>query len=62
MDITVLKIRVDKVVKNIATYIMSGVTLEGKMRFLESRQVKISHETPNRITLPFLNASHDMHI
>ena len=30
MDATVLKIRVDRVVKNIAAYIMLGVTLEGK--------------------------------
>ncbi len=30
MDATVLKIRVDRVVKNIAVYIMLGVTLEGK--------------------------------
>jgi len=30
MDATVLKIRVDRVVKNIACYIMLGVTLEGK--------------------------------
>ncbi len=30
MDATVLKIRVDRVVKNIVAYIMLGVTLEGK--------------------------------
>ena len=30
MDATVLKIRVDRVVKNIAAYIMLGITLEGK--------------------------------
>jgi len=30
MDATILKIRVDRVVKNIACYIMLGVTLEGK--------------------------------
>ena len=30
MDATVLKIRIDRVVKNIACYIMLGVTLEGK--------------------------------
>ena len=30
MDATVLKIRVDRVVKNIATYIMLGISLDGK--------------------------------
>lgn len=30
MDATVLKIRVDRVVKNIAAYLMLGITLEGK--------------------------------
>lgn len=34
MDATVLKIRVDRVVKNIAAYIMLGVTLEGKKEIL----------------------------
>jgi transposase-like protein len=34
MDATVLKIRVDRVVKNIATYIMIGVTLEGKKEII----------------------------
>ena len=35
MDATVLKIRVDRVVKNIAAYIMLGITLEGKKEILE---------------------------
>lgn len=30
MDATVLKIRVDRVVKNVAAYIMLGITLDGK--------------------------------
>ena len=34
MDATVLKIRVDRVVKNIACYIMIGVTLEGKKEII----------------------------
>lgn len=34
MDATVLKIRVDRIVKNIAAYIMLGVTLEGKKEIL----------------------------
>lgn len=34
MDATVLKIRVDRVVKNIAAYIMLGVTLEGKKEII----------------------------
>ena len=34
MDATVLKIRVDRVVKNIAAYIMIGVTLEGKKEII----------------------------
>ena len=34
MDATVLKIRVDRVVKNIAAYIMLGITLEGKKEIL----------------------------
>lgn len=34
MDATVLKIRVDRVVKNIATYIMLGVTIEGKKEII----------------------------
>ena len=34
MDATVLKIRVDRVVKNVAAYIMLGVTLEGKKEIL----------------------------
>ncbi|PIF03734.1 MAG: IS256 family transposase, partial [Arcobacter sp.] len=34
MDATVLKVRVDRVVKNIAAYIMLGVTLEGKKEIL----------------------------
>ena len=34
MDATVLKIRVDRVVKNIAAYIMLGITLEGKKYIL----------------------------
>ena len=34
MDATVLKIRVDRVVKNIAVYIMLGITLEGKKEIL----------------------------
>jgi len=34
MDATVLKIRVDRVVKNIAAYIMLGITLEGKKEVL----------------------------
>ncbi|MCG3686675.1 IS256 family transposase [Arcobacter lacus] len=34
MDATVLKIRVDRVVKNIAAYIMLGVTLDGKKEIL----------------------------
>jgi len=34
MDATVLKIRVDRVVKNIAVYIMLGVTLEGKKEII----------------------------
>jgi transposase-like protein len=34
MDATVLKIRVDRVVKNIAAYIILGVTLEGKKEIL----------------------------
>jgi transposase-like protein len=34
MDATVLKIRVDRVVKNIACYIMLGVTLEGKKEII----------------------------
>ena len=34
MDVTVLKIRVDRVVKNIAVYIMLGVTLEGKKEII----------------------------
>ena len=31
---TVLKIRIDRVVKNIAAYIMLGITLEGKKEIL----------------------------
>ncbi len=34
MDATVLKIRVDRVVKNIATYIMLGITMEGKKEII----------------------------
>lgn len=34
MDATVLKIRVDRVVKNIAAYIMLGVTLDGKKEII----------------------------
>ncbi len=34
MDATVLKIRVDRVVKNIAVYIMLGITLEGKKEII----------------------------
>ena len=34
MDATVLKIRVDRVVKNIACYIMLGVTIEGKKEII----------------------------
>ena len=34
MDATVLKIRVDRVVKNIAAYIMLGVTIEGKKEII----------------------------
>lgn len=34
MDATVLKIRVDRVVKNIAAYIMLGITVEGKKEIL----------------------------
>ncbi len=34
MDATVLKIRVDRVVKNIAAYIMLGITLEGKKEIM----------------------------
>ena len=34
MDATILKIRVDRVVKNIAAYIMLGITLEGKKEIL----------------------------
>jgi len=32
MDATVLKIRVDRIVKNIAAYIMLGISLEGKCK------------------------------
>ena len=34
MDATVLKIRVDRVVKNVAAYIMLGITIEGKKEIL----------------------------
>jgi len=34
MDATVQKIRIDRVVKNIAAYIMLGVTLEGKKEII----------------------------
>jgi transposase-like protein len=34
MDATVLKIRVDRVVRNIAAYIMLGITLEGKKEII----------------------------
>ena len=34
MDATVLKIRIDRVVKNIAAYIMLGITLEGKKEII----------------------------
>ena len=34
MDATVLKIRIDRVVKNIAAYIMLGITLDGKKEIL----------------------------
>jgi len=34
MDATILKIRVDRVMKNIASYIMLGVTLEGKKEII----------------------------
>ncbi|RXJ67938.1 IS256 family transposase [Halarcobacter ebronensis] len=34
MDATVLKIRVDRVVKNIAAYIMLGITLDGKKEII----------------------------
>ncbi len=34
MDATVLKIRVDRVVKNIASYIMLGINLEGKKEII----------------------------
>ncbi len=34
MDATVLKIRVDRVVKNIACYIMLGITIEGKKEII----------------------------
>ena len=34
MDATILKIRVDRVVKNIAAYIMLGITLEGKKEII----------------------------
>jgi len=37
MDATVLKIRIDRVVKNIAAYIMLGVTLEGKKEKREGK-------------------------
>ena len=39
MDATVLNIRVDRVVKNIACYLMIGVTLEGKKEILGILQV-----------------------
>jgi transposase-like protein len=34
LDATVLKIRIDRIVKNIAAYIMLGITLEGKKEIL----------------------------
>lgn len=34
IDATVLKIRVDRVIRNIAAYIMLGVTLEGKKEII----------------------------
>lgn len=34
MDATVLKVRIDRVVKNIAAYIMLGITLEGKKEII----------------------------
>ena len=34
MDATVLKIRVDRVVKNVAAYIMLGITIDGKKEIL----------------------------
>ncbi|RXJ65126.1 IS256 family transposase [Halarcobacter ebronensis] len=34
MDATVLKIRIDRVVKNVAAYIMLGITIEGKKEIL----------------------------
>jgi len=34
MDATVLKIRIDRVVKNIAAYIMLGITIEGKKEII----------------------------
>ena len=34
IDATILKIRVDRVVKNIAAYIMLGITLEGKKEIM----------------------------
>jgi transposase-like protein len=37
MDATVLKIRIDRVVKNIACYIMLGITLEGKKEKREDK-------------------------
>lgn len=35
MDATVLKIKIDSVVKNIAVYIMLGISLEGKKEIID---------------------------
>ena len=40
MDATILKIRVDRVVKNIAAYIMLGITLEGKKEIMGASALK----------------------
>ena len=52
MDATVLKIRVDRVVRNIAAYIMLGVTLEGKKEIIG---IQIGENETSKYWLTVLN-------
>ena len=55
MDATVLKIRVDRVVKNIAAYIMLGVTLEGRKEIIG---IWIGENETSKYWLTVLNDIH----
>ena len=55
MDATVLKIRVDRVVKNIAAYIMLGISLEGKKEIIG---IWIGENETSKYWLTVLNDIH----